>query len=121
MTMMDLVEVTGADIKEPISAHIENISRTGMFIRTNSPLPIGSRVVLKFVIGREKFYTITAEGEVVRVVRSDRTVTESQEISFPFFESLVPGMGVRFLGLDIKSEELIEQSIKLTQERHQAS
>ena len=121
MTIMDLVEVEAPERKEPISAHIENISRTGMFIRTDNPVPIGSRVKLKFAIGIEKFSTISAEGEVVRVVKTDKTVTESQDISFPFFESLVPGMGVRFLGLDLKSEELIERSIKITKKRHQAN
>jgi hypothetical protein len=118
MTIMDLVEVQPSFKQPAISAHIENISRTGMFIRTDNPLPIGSRVKLKFVIGIEKFSTISAEGEVVRVVRPDENIKTGTETSSPFFESIVPGMGIRFLNLDFRSEDLIERSILLTQKRH---
>jgi hypothetical protein len=119
MTIMDLVEVHAPDRDKPIKAHIENISRTGMFISTDTPLPIGSHVKLKFVIGVEKFSAVSADGEVVRVVQPDKTVTTNEDVSSPFFESLVPGMGIRFTGLDPKSEDLIERSIKLTQKKHQ--
>ncbi len=118
MTIMDLVEVQTSGKQPAISAHIENISRSGMFIHTDNPLPIGSKVKLKFVIGIEKFSTISAQGEVVRVVRPDKNMKTSPETSSPFFESIVPGMGIRFLDLDFKSEEMIERSILLTQKRH---
>ena len=70
---------------------IWNISRSGVFIKTASPLPVGSKVDLKFTVVMDGIETIEGEGEVVRV------------------ESNPAGMGVVFRKLESYSQRLVEQ------------
>src|SRR5262249_14415866 len=57
-------------IDEFIHEYVTNVSRSGIFIRSKDPLPIGTRVALKFSIIVEDIQTIEGVGEVVRVTRS---------------------------------------------------
>ncbi len=74
-----------------IHEYVTNISRTGVFIRSKSPLPIGTQVNLKFTVIMDDIETIEGTGEVVR-----------REVD-------PPGMGVVFIGLSKYSSALIER------------
>ena len=74
-----------------IQEYVTNISRSGVFIKTSEPLPIGTIVNLRFTVIMEAIETIEGEGEVVRV------------------ESDPAGMGVVFRKLSSYSEALIEK------------
>jgi uncharacterized protein (TIGR02266 family) len=72
-----------------IHEYVTNISRSGVFIRSKSPLPIGTQVNLKFTVIMDDLEMIEGTGEVVRV------------------EADPPGMGVVFTQLTAYSEQLI--------------
>jgi uncharacterized protein (TIGR02266 family) len=77
-----------------IAEYVTNISRSGVFIRSKAPLPIGTKVNLEFnIIMDEGFETVKGVGEVVRTVD---TATER-------------GMGVVFTELTEYSKELINK------------
>jgi hypothetical protein len=81
-------EFTGVDAF--ISEYVTNISRSGVFIRSKQPLPIGTKVNLRFTVLMDDIETIEGVGEVVRVTQSPS------------------GMGVVFRTLTSYSEKLIE-------------
>jgi hypothetical protein len=74
-----------------IQEYVTNISKTGVFIRTNEPLPVGSIVDLRFSVVMDGVETIEGEGEVVRVASDP------------------PGMGVVFRSLGHYSQRLVER------------
>ncbi len=80
-----------------IQEYVTNISRTGVFIKSSTPLAIGTRVNLLFTVIMDDIETIEGVGEVVRV------------------ENDPPGMGVVFCELSGYSKNLIEKL--LTQKR----
>ena len=74
-----------------IQEYVTNISRTGVFIKSQTPLPIGTRVNLRFTVIMDDIESIEGIGEVVRV------------------ESDPLGMGVVFRELSTYSKDLIEK------------
>ena len=74
-----------------IQEYVTNISRTGVFIKSQQPLPIGTRVNLRFTVIMDDIETIEGVGEVVRVEKDP------------------PGMGVVFRELSTYSKGLIEK------------
>lgn len=82
-------------IEEFISEYVSDISRSGVFIRTDDPLPVGTKVDLKFTVIVDDFETIEGIGEVVRVVLP----SESEQC----------GMGVVFTELASYSQGLIDR------------
>ena len=74
-----------------VREYVTNISRSGVFIKTAAPLPVGSQVDLKFTVVMDGIETIEGEGEVVRV------------------EQNPSGMGVVFRKLGRYSERLVER------------
>ena len=72
-----------------IQEYVTNISRTGVFIRAQKPLPIGTKVNLQFTVIMEDIETIEGVGEVVRVEKD--------------------GMGVVFRELEGYSKDLIDK------------
>jgi|SRR5690606_8841995 len=74
-----------------IKEYVTNISRSGAFIKTSEPLPVGSEVDLRFTVIMDDIETIEGIGRVVRV------------------ESDPPGMGVVFQKLSSYSRRLIEK------------
>lgn len=74
-----------------IQEYVTNISRTGVFIKSQQPLPIGTRVNLRFTVIMDDIETIEGIGEVVRV------------------EASPAGMGVVFRELSTYSKGLIEK------------
>lgn len=82
-----------------IHEYVTNISRSGVFIRSKSPLPVGTEVNLKFTVIMDDIETIEGTGQVVRV------------------EDDPPGMGVVFTNLTSYSQELIERLLTRTPKR----
>ena len=82
-------------IDEFISEYVSDISRTGVFIRTDDPLPPGTKVDLRFTVIDEDMETIEGIGEVTRVVAPGT--------------STAPGMGVVFLELTTTSSRLVQR------------
>jgi hypothetical protein len=74
-----------------IDEYVTNISRSGAFVKTSMPLPIGTEVDLRFTVVMDGIETIEGVGEVVRV------------------ETDPPGMGVVFKQLSGYSAKLIEK------------
>ena len=74
-----------------IQEYVTNISRTGVFVKSKQPLPIGTRVNLKFTVIMDDIETIEGIGEVVRVQQDP------------------PGMGVVFRELSAYSQSLLER------------
>ena len=74
-----------------IQEYVTNISRTGVFIKSQQPLPISTRVNLRFTVIMDDIESIEGVGEVVRVDTSP------------------PGMGVVFRELSTYSKGLIER------------
>jgi hypothetical protein len=68
-----------------------NISRSGVFIKSHKPLPVGTHVNLRFTVIMDDIESIEGIGEVVRV------------------ETDPPGMGVVFRELSAYSKGLIEK------------
>ena len=58
--------------------YVTDVSRSGAFIRSKNPLPVGTTVNLKFTVIMDDIETIEGTGEVVRV------------------ETNPPGMGIVF-------------------------
>ncbi len=74
-----------------ISEYVANISRTGVFIASRQPLPVGTLVNLSFSVLIDGVQTIEGTGEVVRV------------------EADPPGMGLVFRELSSTSETIISR------------
>ena len=78
-----------------ISEYVTNISRTGAFVRSKTPLPVGTKVNLRFTVIMDDIETIEGIGEVVRV---------DEEPS---------GMGVVFTELSSYSKGLLDKLLTL--------
>ncbi len=74
-----------------IEEYVTNLSRSGAFIKTKSPLPVGTRVNLHFTVLHEDMETVEGIGEVVRS------------------QSDPPGVGVVFTELTPESTAVIER------------
>jgi len=77
-----------------INEYVSNISSTGVFIRSKDPLPVGTRVNLKFSLILDELHVVEAAGEVVR--------TSEQPL----------GMGVAFRAVEPAAQKLIGRAIK---------
>ncbi len=74
-----------------IQEYVTNISKTGVFIRTQTPLAIGTKVNLHFTVIMDGIEAVEGVGEVVRV------------------ESNPSGMGVVFVELSSYSRGLLDK------------
>jgi hypothetical protein len=74
-----------------IQEYVTNISRTGAFIKSKTPLSIGTKVNLRFTVIMDDMETIEGLGEVVRV------------------EENPPGMGVVFREISTYSKGIIDR------------
>jgi uncharacterized protein (TIGR02266 family) len=72
-----------------VHEYVINISRSGAFVRSQHPLPVGTEVNLKFTVIMDEVEHIEGIGKVVRV------------------ETAPPGMGVVFTSLSEYSQRLI--------------
>ena len=74
-----------------VSEYVSNISRSGVFIRSRTPLKIGTKVNLKFTGLMDDVEVIEGVGRVVRLVDDP------------------PGMGVVFTELPSYSKAVLER------------
>jgi hypothetical protein len=74
-----------------VHEYVTNISRSGAFIKSKKPLPVGTMINLRFTVIMEEVETVEGIGEVVRV------------------EDDPPGMGVVFREVDAYSKGIIER------------
>jgi uncharacterized protein (TIGR02266 family) len=74
-----------------IDEYVTNLSRSGAFIKTKTPLPVGTRVNLHFTVLHEDMETVEGIGEVVRSQHDP------------------PGVGVVFSELTPESAAVIER------------
>ena len=84
------VNVEFDSIEQFVSEYVSNISKSGAFIRTRDPWPVGTKLRLRFTIMAQDPEILEGMGEVVRV--SDRP----------------RGMGVAFVELAETSQRLID-------------
>jgi uncharacterized protein (TIGR02266 family) len=71
--------------------YVSNISRTGCFLRSRDPWPVGTRLKLRFTLLAEGPEILEALGEVVRVSERPR------------------GMGLKFLQLPMGARRVIDR------------
>ena len=72
-----------------IQEYVTNISKQGVFIKSQTPLPVGTKVSLRFTVIMNDIETIEGVGEVMRVEKDP------------------PGMGVVFRELSSYSKDLL--------------
>ena len=89
------VNLEFASVDEFIAEYVSNISRSGVFIKSESPLPVGTKVTLKFTVITDDLETIEGVGEVVRTIEKA--------------PGIQAGMGVVFVSLSGYSRQLIER------------
>ncbi len=78
-----------------VHEYVTNVSRSGVFIRSKDPLPVGTEVNLTFTVIMDDVETIEGTGKVVRV------------------QDDPPGMGVAFTALSKYSEDLLARLLTL--------
>lgn len=81
-----------------------NISRTGMFIVTDTPAPLGSRLDFEFSLS-DGFVLLKGTAEVVRVATG----------------GIVAGMGLRFLDLDEAYQQVIDRIVAVNTDEGRVS
>ncbi len=78
-----------------VHEYVTNVSRSGVFIRSKEPLPVGTEVNLRFTVIMDDVEVIEGTGQVVRV------------------QDDPPGMGVAFTQLTKYSEDLLVRLLTL--------
>ena len=78
-----------------ILEYVQNISKSGVFIKSKDPLPVGTVVNLKFSVVLDDLETLEGVGKVVRAIKPGG--------KHP------PGMGVVFTRLTHYSGKLLEK------------
>jgi type IV pilus assembly protein PilZ len=75
-------------------AYLTNISEMGIFIKTNDPLSVGTRLRLRFHVDDSDPLVLDGEVAWINPYR-------------PKGENINPGMGVRFIGLSAERREQV--------------
>ena len=83
---------------ESIGEYVTDVSRTGIFIRTENPLPIGTYVELNFSVIDDDIYVLEGVGKVMRVALPK--------------DSNKPGMGLVFLDLTPESQKVLNALVE---------
>jgi len=87
-----------ASVAEFLTEFVTDVSSEGVFIRTDTPLPEGKELNLKFTIIGNDIEIIEGEGTVVR--------------SIPAGNGAQAGMGVEFKRLTRESRQAIERVVE---------
>ncbi len=93
------VSVDYGDGQTFLFSYLENISQMGIFIRSEAPFPIGTRLSLRFGPTRDSLLEL--EGVVVWVNERKRDG-----------DDLNPGMGIRFVGLTPELREAVVEVVR---------
>ncbi len=104
---LDVVKVWNEKAGRYESGHFENISRSGLFVITKQPLPVGSKVRLMFNLVKDepgdadvRLQPVDVNAEVVRTVNPDEAEP-----------GMTPGMGVKFLEVPEEVRKTIDDII----------
>jgi len=83
------------------TANITNLSSLGIFVETRDPAPVGTRLNLRFVPPNAE-EPLIIEGEVtwVNPFRADAA------------RNINPGMGIRFVNLDLEEREILVSLVR---------
>lgn len=96
------VEIDHFDLQDDYHMHFSrDLSRGGVFIETDNPLPAGSRFLMHFDVPGKEPRSIEAEAEVAWVMRVEDSSAD-----------LPPGMGVRFTDLRDEDGEAIDAYLR---------
>lgn len=79
-------------------AYTQDVPGGGLFLHTENPLPLGSKVRLNFTLKTSGISILEGQGEVVSVERED--------------QESVGGMVIKFFSLSDKSKTLLSRLIK---------
>jgi hypothetical protein len=109
--LMVQLAATIDDGKVARMCHTENLSQTGMLVRTRVPLPVGTRVDVQFLFRSDPRVRDDAlpggygfvQGEA-RVVRHTDPIRETSQ-----------GMGLQFTRLEAHGRELLAKYLQLSQ------
>ena len=82
-----------APVEAFINEWVSDLSVSGAFIRSRDPLPVGTRVNLKFSVIMDELHVVEGQGEVVRQSAKPR------------------GMAVQFRGLRGDGERIISRAV----------
>jgi uncharacterized protein (TIGR02266 family) len=88
-----------APVEAFIHEYVADLSTSGVFVRTRAPLPVGTRVNLRFSVILEELHVVEATGEVVRTSARPR------------------GMGVAFRELSPEAARLVGRAVRDKVER----
>jgi len=81
-------------------AYITNISEMGIFVKTDKPLAVGSRLVLRFAPSNEQHpFVLNGIVQWINPVR-------------PLGDNPNPGMGIRFESLELADRERIVEAVR---------
>ena len=92
------------------AGYVRDISRTGIFLETASPLPVGSEVRLEPVDQNDALLEVLAR--VVRVVENDEPMPDAET----HVNDGQVGMGLEFVEIDGEAGEGIEQMVAQLEE-----
>jgi len=87
-----------ASFDQFVEEYVTNISRSGAFIKTSTPLPVGTEVDLRFTVVADGVEIIEGIGEVTRV------------------DTEPAGMGVVFKQLSERSAQLLDKLLSARNE-----
>lgn len=99
--LIDL-EVDYGDQDNYLFAYIRDLSATGLFVRTNAPEEPGTRLNVRFTPPDGCGEPLELEGEVIWINR----YRPSQR------DSLHPGMGIRFIGLESEQRHRLVEFVR---------
>lgn len=86
------------DFDEFLVSYTQDVPGGGLFLQTDSPLPLGSKVRLNFTLKASGISILEGQGEVVSVERED--------------QESVGGMVIKFFSLSDKSKQLLSRLVK---------
>jgi len=105
ITIATVVKVWLEDLDDLTEYMSENLSAGGIFIKTDQPLPVGSKVSLEFSLFEGGMKLIEAEGIVVRIMGKVTGLGRGES-----------GMAVEFTYIDPESKALIDNIVNKSAE-----
>lgn len=99
------VRVRAENVDEFVDQFAHNISKGGLFLRSQKPYPVDTEL---------QFEILLKDGS--KVLRGKGKVTWSQPSPGPGEKPRNCGMGVKFIGLDAASKELVERILEYKEE-----
>jgi CheY-like chemotaxis protein len=97
-----LVKKVRCDLRDSPSVEVysKDLSMSGIFLKSRSPLPVGSELEMDFIVSGKSSARIRCSGEVVRKVEHEKD------------SHLISGMGIRFKGMKASDRLMIQDYIR---------